>query len=535
MNYINVTEVPDFANIEREGEWSTVFPQNDRMILEDLQVSFIQESAGLSVHVTAERSLSRIVLRWRKEIGQHVRILGDHWERGYGDLAFQPITPERELPWYFLYSDGLVCHGAGVLTGPSAFCHWRVDSTFISLVLDLRCGGDGVLLNGRVLQAATIVSRQGRPGESAFSAACAFCRQMCAAPLLPPGPVYGGNNWYFAYGKSSFNEILRDSRLVAELADGCPVRPYMVIDMNWHSPYGDWHAVPHDPWTEDNPDFPDMARLAREMKELGVRPGLWFRPLLTSCSLPKEWLLNAGRQIGANAEGLILDPSLPEVLDLIGGYMRRFADWGYELVKHDFTSYDIAGRWGFQKPGLTDSGWHFRDQSRTTAEIVLELYRTIERNRGDMLLIGCNTYSHLAAGLVHIQRTGDDTSGKQWERTRKMGINTLAFRMPQHRAFYASDADCAAITPNVPWAQTRQWLDLVANSGTPLFVSMDPAAMGSEQKAAVTEAFRAASVPQAAAEPLDWEDCTCPILWKIHGEQKKYCWTDTGKLEDLGL
>ncbi len=152
-----------------------------------------------------------------------------------------------------------------------------------------------------------------------------------------------------------------------------------------------------------------------------------------------------------------------------------------------------------------------------------------------MLLIGCNTYSHLAAGLVHIQRTGDDTSGKQWERTRKMGINTLAFRMPQHRAFYASDADCAAITPNVPWAQTRQWLDLVANSGTPLFVSMDPAAMGSEQKAAVTEAFRAASVPQAAAEPLDWEDCTCPILWKIHGEQKKYCWTDTGKLEDLGL
>ena len=62
------------------------------------------------------------------------------------------------------------------------------------------------------------------------------------------------------------------------------------------------------------------------------------------------------------------------------------------------------------------------------------------------LILGCNTIGHLAAGLAHINRTGDDTSGKEWERVRKYGVNTLAFRMLHHGAFYEADADCAALT-----------------------------------------------------------------------------------------
>ena len=35
-----------------------------------------------------------------------MKILGDHWERGYGDLAWRGIEPERIMPWYMLVSDG---------------------------------------------------------------------------------------------------------------------------------------------------------------------------------------------------------------------------------------------------------------------------------------------------------------------------------------------------------------------------------------------------------------------------------------------
>lgn len=87
------------------------------------------------------------------------------------------------------------------------------------------------------------------------------------------------------------------------------------------------------------------------------------------------------------------------------------------------------------------------------------------------MIIGCNTIGHLGAGLMHLNRTGDDTSGRIWERTRRMGVNTLAFRLPQHNTFYHIDADCVGIFGMIPWEKNRQWADVLAKSGTPLFVS----------------------------------------------------------------
>ena len=48
------------------------------------------------------------------------------------------------------------------------------------------------------------------------------------------------------------------------------------------------------------------------------------------------------------------------------------------------------------------------------------------------------------------------TSGVEWERTRNMGVNTLAFRLPQHRAFFDMDADCVGITGKIDWNKNRQ-------------------------------------------------------------------------------
>ena len=55
-----------------------------------------------------------------------------------------------------------------------------------------------------------------------------------------------------------------------------------------------------------------------------------------------------------------------------------------------------------------------------------------------------------------------------------MGVNTLAFRLPQHNRFFAVDADCVPCTPQTPWELNQRFLDLVARSGTALFVSVDP-------------------------------------------------------------
>jgi alpha-galactosidase len=177
-------------------------------------------------------------------------------------------------------------------------------------------------------------------------------------------------------------------------------------------------------------------------------------------------------------------------------------------------------RWS--RTSLTPA-WHFADRSRTTAEIVLALYRAIRGSAGDATIIGCNTFGHLSAGLFELQRTGDDTSGRDFQRTRRMGVNTLAFRAPQHRTFFDIDADCAPITPQLPWDLAARWLDLVARSGTALFVP-DPAAVNAQSKEAIQRAFASASRSRELAAPLDWMETTTPGRWRIDGRAAEYDW-----------
>jgi alpha-galactosidase len=122
-----------------------------------------------------------------------------------------------------------------VKTGAASICSWQADAGGITLWLDVSNGGGGVELGERRLEAATIVFRKGHPGESALDAARAFCRMMCDKPILPAQPIYGSNNWYYAYGQNtSAAASLKDAALLAELAPAnSGNRPFAVIDMGW--------------------------------------------------------------------------------------------------------------------------------------------------------------------------------------------------------------------------------------------------------------------------------------------------------------
>jgi alpha-galactosidase len=467
--------------------------------------------------------VEHICLRWRGTLPAHTRFLGDHWERSYGDLEWRGMTAHRVMPWYFLAFDERAgtTAGFGVKTGARSIAFWQADAEGITLWLDVRNGGRGVRLGERVLEAA-VVRRTRAFSQRPFAAAGALCRQLCDTPRLAAQPVYGGNNWYYTYGRDfTAEDIVRDSELLAGFAPaGTANRPFMVIDMGW-APGVDGAG----PTSRGNAVFPDMAGLAARMRRAGARAGIWIRPLLTAEKPPDGWRLQggAGRERSAT---WVLDPSVPEVLEYLRNSVAGIRGWGFELIKHDYSTYDIFGRWGFQMgPQFTAGGWGFADGSRTSAEIVGALYGALREAAGDAtMLLGCNTIGHLGAGLFEIQRIGDDTSGKQWERTRKMGVNTLAFRLPQHNTFFAADADCVPVTAAIPWAMTRQWLDLVARSGTPLFVSPDPKMLDAEARAAIKAAFAIAAVRQAEAEPLDWMDSTAPAHWRFGNGRADYRW-----------
>lgn len=521
---------PDFIELTTETKTVTSKWKNDDYNLDDINVKLNQDNEHLAIFLTAQTSKVKwIKLRWNNlSWDKNIRFLGDAWERGYGDMEWKGMNPNRFMPWYFCAKSEAksVCYGVKVR--PSAMCFWQVDSLGMTLFLDVRCGGSGVNLKGRVIKLADVIACEMRDCTS-FEAMQEFCGQMCEDPILPKYPVYGSNNWYYAYGKSSESEILADCDYILNLTKDIENKPYMVIDDCWqeHHRLNEYNGGP---WTKGNEKFPDMKALAEKLVQKGVRPGIWVRLLLNEDeNIKNEWRLSHNNCI---------DPTNPEALNYIKEDIKRICNWGYTLIKHDFSTFDLFGKWGFQmSPLVTDDGWHFYDDSLTSAEVVKLLYKAIldasvEASNGEALILGCNTIGHLGAGYMHINRTGDDTSGVDWERTRFMGVNTLAFRLPQHGKFYEIDADCVGIDGGISWSMNKQWADVLAQSGTPLFISVRPNILDETEKQELHEILKVASKQEHHVIPVDWEETTCPEHWqdKDHDIDYKYQW-----FEETGL
>jgi alpha-galactosidase len=483
----------------------------------DVIIEFKKSSQSLDVFIQSPaQALQEVKILWKIPAKKNAIILGDAWERTYGDVSWQQINTTKKLPWYCIEHSENNTTCFGVKTGCSAICYWRVADNNLELNLDTRTGGVGVQLGSRKLNAVEIVTTKNESDENVFATVRRFCKQMCNKPRTVAQPVYGINDWYFAYGNNSADLILQHTALLAPLATNSNNKAFSVIDMGWAT--GTDHTKP-------NNKFGDMQKLADKIKSLGMRPGLWTRPLWATGNENKK-LLAPGFINDNKDDGQTLDPTIEENIQHIKNMIGLYRQWSFEMVKHDFTTFDIFSKWGFDMANkMTEAGWHFNDTSKTNAEIILYLYQSIRDAAGDMYLIGCNTMSHLSAGMFELNRIGDDTSGKEWERTRKMGVNTMGFRMVQHKTFYEVDGDCVGLTTAIPWVKNKQWMQLLAQSSAPLFISAQPEAVGAEQKVFIKQCFDIASRPQPIGEPLDWLTNPFPAKWKLDDKVVEFDWS----------
>ncbi len=523
INFPNeVTAILNNQNVKLESKGKQIW------LFKDLTVTLKKKQEGIVIEIQSPQSkLSEVTLHWKRSANSFPTIMNDAWERTYGDASWHKPSSSEILPWYFLEFNGKNTNGFGVKTGASAFCSWQINQQDLSLTMDTRNGGNGVLLGDRKLTAAEIVTIKSLPGESSFKTLRRFTKVMCDKPRMPSKPVYGINDWYFTYGNNSEKLILQLTEMMAPMADGSDNRPFSVIDAGWFMgpPSAPNDCCWGDRMDQPNDKFGDMSRVAEKIKKTGMRPGIWTRPLCGSYKDPKSLILPLikGRQENTS----VLDPSIIENLERIKSYFKLYSTWGYDLVKFDFTSDDIFGKWGFEMlrdRSMSAAGWQMNDNTKTNAEIVCNLYKAIREAAGATYVIGCNTFSHLSAGLFELNRIGDDTSGNEWDRTRKMGVNTLAIRGAQQGAFYAVDPDCVGLTTKIPWNKNKQWMELVAKSGTSLFISAQPEATGPEQKTFIKECFHLASQSLSLGEPLDWMQNPIPKKWKLNEEIVDFDW-----------
>ena len=256
------------AELSRSG---SVWTARGSGVLTSFVPSERQATVMLEAPATA---VQRIHLRWKCRFPSGVRILGDAWERSYGDLQWLPIQAERPLPWYALLHLQQRTAGVGVKTGAASFAFWQIDPSGISLWLDVRNGSNGVRLGNRKLEMAAIIVCTGEEGQSAFATAKVLCHRMAEGTSIPStrgnmpvGTIYGSNDWYYAYGKNTPEGILRDAELVTSVAPANGPRPFTVIDDGY----------------QDSARFADMAKLATDIRARGAIPGLWIRPAAGRC------------------------------------------------------------------------------------------------------------------------------------------------------------------------------------------------------------------------------------------------------------
>ena len=182
---------------------------------------------------------------------------------------------------------------------------------------------------------------------------------------------------------------------------------------------------------------------------------------------------------------------------------------------------------GEQRRSVTRDGWAFADRKPTTAEVIRAFYQDIRDGAGDdAVILGCNTIGHLSAGFSRCNASATTRAARSG---RARGNGCQLSGVPRAAAWHVFRGGRRLRRANVGefgslGEKNSQWLDLLARSGTPLFVSFPHDTVSAEQTEALRKALTAAAGPQKLAEPLDWLDSKTPSRWLLNGQEAHFTW-----------
>ncbi len=427
-------------------------------------------------------------LRFSADLSFVDKVLGDQWERcGLNSyVEWRSVMANRVLPWYCVLKGGDVTACYGVKTGANCFAFWQVDTHGITLFLNLKSGEDGTDINEPLL--ACEVVQMVSENQDCYDVVNSFCAKMCDNPVMPKTPIFGVNNWYWAYGDITAKTVREEADCLSQLCKDTINKPYLIIDDGWQYSRNTLTTYNGGPWVA-NDKFVDMQKLAKDLDAKGVKGGLWFRPLLTQDKVLEECILST------NPNGVILDPTHPLTIEKVVNDVQNIRSWGYSLIKHDFTVMDIFGGMGLSAEkhsySFCTGKRSFFDKTKTTATVAKELYQAIQNAFGDGEVIGCNAFGHLTAGIHSIQRVGCDNSGNSFEWTRRDGVNSM-MRLPQNENFFMIDPDCAVFTNKVGVQANLDFLKMCAITGVTAFASIQPNLLTDKDLTAISDIFKIA-------------------------------------------
>ena len=97
-------------------------------------------------------------------------------------------------------------------------------------------------------------------------------------------------------------------------------------------------------------------------------------------------------------------------------------------------------------------------------------------------------------------------------------------RRGKNNAFFAADADCVGILGLIDWKYNAQWLELVARSSSPLFISCKPDVPSPAELEDLRRAYAYGSEQKDELIPLDWMETPYPARYLLNGEEITFDW-----------
>lgn len=478
--------------------------------LNDVEYSYeVSEKSAKVTVFPSGTPVKYLKLRFNGDLSKADRVYGDQWERAglKAYLEWRSVMACRVLPWFCYVMAGEETSCYGVKTGADCFAFFQVDTSGITLFLNLCSGNNGTDLSEPLL-ACEVVELHAPTGADVYKTAAEFAKMTCDVPVLPKTPVFGVNNWYWAYGDISYESVLRETDYLMQMTSGCKNAPYMIIDDGWqkHRIFGAGNYIGGE-W-EPNDRFKNMRKTADAIHSKGAKAGIWFRPLLTREDVPAEAVLCE------ECGGKILDPSHPFTLEKVYSDAKKLSDWGFDLIKHDFTTADaVIGQKTLTSEchdyAITAENRKYFNGKKTTAVILKDLYRAIQSGAGEKEVIACNAVGHLSAGIHSLYRIGNDTSGRSFEWTRRDGINSV-MRLPLNNAFYNADPDCAAFTDMVPAKANLDFLEMCAITGMTTLASVTPGILSDTEMRRINDIFKIADEGKGNFGIKDYEKTANP-------------------------
>jgi alpha-galactosidase len=241
------------------------------------------------------------------------------------------------------------------------------------------------------------------------------------------------------------------------------------VDDGWQAATGDWLTVAS--------RFGDLRGLARQITDMGRRPGIWIAPWLVGRSSAlygsqRDWLVRSPQDPEASDEPLsvgraareecaALDLTVPAAAEYLSEILHTLLDWGFSYFKVDFGYTGACeGRRHVDMPGVAA----YREGMALIRSAI----------GPESVLVGCGAPLLPSVGLVDAMRIGPDITAT-WEPPgpddaeslsapcqRNASRNVIA-RAWQHGRLWVSDPDCLMLRPSVE--RREDWASLIGRYG----------------------------------------------------------------------